>query len=226
VLDLLSIVEKEAIPSRIVILATYAPFGSSAEEVPGDVPSAAGPLRSRQSPLRLLPLTDIEVNEYLERRFGSLCADALASPIYSATMGHAASVAKVADRLASAGFLRHGVSGWSLGVPLRQVHPVIADTTTDSIRAQLDGLRTDERRLLEAAAAAGWTFTDQSVAATLQIANLDALRDNLDLLAMHLPVFERLSSARAKRPASVASFRFRHRQWFDLLRGQATMALG
>jgi hypothetical protein len=149
-------------------------------------------------------------------------ADSLAGPIYAATLGHAASVAKVADELVSAGLVRHGVTGWTLGVRLRRVHPAINDAMTDAIRAQLEGLRAEERRLLSSAAGVGWEFTDKAV--TDALGGSDAIGETLDLLALHLPVFEKLS-ARGTRASSVATYRFRHRQWFDVLRGQATMAL-
>jgi DNA-binding winged helix-turn-helix (wHTH) protein len=224
-LDLLSLLASEAIPSRIVLIGTYAPFGGAPAERTEDPISRLSHIHGRPARMQLLPFAESQVKDYLEQRFGNLCSDALAGPIYSATMGHAASVARVTEELVAAGFVRQSEGSWNLGVRLRRLHPAIADAMVDTIRTQLDGLRTDERRLLSAAAGVGWEFTDKAVADALGIVNDDAFRSRLDLMAMHLPVFERLSALRGSRPAHHGAFRFRHRQWFDVLRGQATMAI-
>src|SRR5262249_37041 len=148
-------------PARIVVIGTYAPFAMTPMQRQDPLTRAAharGYVR-----LQLLPLSEAQVKDYLEHRFGGLVADSLAGPIYAATVGHAASVAKVADELVSAGLVRHGVTGWTLGVRLRRVHPAINDAMTDAIRAQLEGLRAEERRLLSSAAGVGWEFTDKAV---------------------------------------------------------------
>src|SRR6185436_3936769 len=147
-------------------------------------------IRGRPARMQLLPFHEAQVKDYLEHRFGTLCADALAGPIYSATIGHAASVARVSDELVASGFVRQSDSSWTLGVRLRRLHPAIADAMIETIRAQLDGLRTDERRLLATAAAIGWEFTDKAVADALGVVNDEAFRSRIDLMAMHLPVFE------------------------------------
>src|SRR5262245_5777646 len=220
-LDLLALLASEAIPSRIVVIGTYAPFAMTSAKHPEDPLTRAAHVRGHAR-LQLLPLSEVQVKDYLEHRFGGMCADALSGPIYSATMGHAASVAKVADELVSGGILRHSVSGWSLGVRLRRVHPAITEAMTDAIRAQLEGLRAEERRLLAAAAGVGWEFTDKAVVDAM--GSSDAVAETLDLLALHLPVYERLAP-RSGRAPSVTAYRFRHRQWFEVLRGQATMAM-
>jgi DNA-binding winged helix-turn-helix (wHTH) protein len=219
-LDILSFLATESMRSRIAIVATYSPFGVPAAQRPGGAP--AWRATAHPAPLQFLPLSDADVEQYLERRFGGLCAGILARPVSDATMGHPGSVTRVADALASTGILRQGVSGWNLRKPLKLVHQVIADTLIDTIRTQLDRLGHEERRVLEAAAGVGWKFTDRAVAAALGEPGEDALRHDLDLLALHLPVFERLSPPRGSQAGRGATFRFRHRQWFDLLRGQTS----
>jgi hypothetical protein len=219
-LDLLSLLAAEAIPARIVVIGTYAPFAGAVAHTDDPLTRAAH-VRGHAR-LQLLPLSEGQVKDYLEHRFGGVCADALAGPIYGATMGHAASVGKVADDLVAGGILRHGVSGWSLGVRLRRVHPAINDAMTDAIRAQLEGLRAEERKLLATAAGVGWEFTDKAVVDAIGAS--EGLTDTLDLLALHLPMFERLAP-RSGRTMPVATYRFRHRQWFEMLRGQASMVL-
>jgi len=216
-MDLLSVVEAESSPSRIVMIATYSPFGSMSDFRARPVSSRPGSL----SPLQLLALSEAEVEDYLERRFGSTPAAGLTEPVFNATLGHAASVTRVADGLVSSGVLQHGISGWSLGLPIKRVQPLIHEHVAAAIRALLSGLGHEERHLLEAAASTGWKFTAQGVAKTLGSENAETIRDGFDLLATHLPIIER--DPAGKRATTGAAFRFRHRQWFDILRIQPHM---
>jgi len=222
-LDVLSMLAAEAIPSRIVVVATYAPFAS----VPiGSAETSATPapiLRSHLAPVQLLPLSEPTVWDYLERRFGALCADALAGPLHSASAGHAASVTRVVDSLAAAGFLRHGISGWNLSVPLKRAHSLILDRVADAIRTALDGFGPEELRLLHAAACVGWKFDTDAVARVLGVEHPAGLRHGFDVLAAHLPIFERTAPASGRNAATATGFRFVHRQWFDVLRAQSKL---
>lgn len=224
-LDLLYSLAADNMPARLVVVGTYAPFGSASARLALEPFSRLARLQGHPPTLRLLPLTEVQVRDYLERRFGAPCAEALAPPIHRATTGHAASVARVADGLASAGFMQQGIGGWRLTMPLSTVDSLIADTMSDAIRAQLEGINPEDRRLLKAAATVGWRFSDRAIAEVLGLRRVDLLQDSLDTLAAHLPVFERLSPARPKRSTTTAVFRFRHQQWFDLLRERETMAL-
>jgi DNA-binding winged helix-turn-helix (wHTH) protein len=222
-LDILSMLAAEAIPSRIVVVATYAPFASLPPEVAGAPVSPAPILRSHLAPVQLLPLSEATVWDYLERRFGALCADALAGPIHGASAGHAASVTRIVDSLAAAGFLRHSISGWNLNVPLKRVHGLIVERVTDAIRAALDGFGPEELRLLQGAACVGWKFDTDSVAQLLGVDHPAALRHGFDVLATHLPIFERTAPAQGRGPILASGFRFIHRQWFDVLRAQSNL---
>lgn len=222
-LDVLSMLAAEAIPSRIVVVATYAPFAS----LPlGSSETSAAPapiLRSHLAPVQLLPLSEPTVWDYLERRFGALCADALAGPLHNASAGHAASVTRVVDSLAAAGFLRHGISGWNLSVPLKRAHGLILDRVSDAIRTALDGFGPEELRLLHAAACVGWKFDTDAVARLLGVEHPAGLRHGFDVLAAHLPIFERTAPASGRNAAASTGFRFVHRQWFDVLRAQSRL---
>ena len=216
-LDMLSVLGAELVPSHIALVVTYAPFGPA----PGSRPLAA-PAASRQT-IRLLPVSEAAVWDYLDRRFGAHCADSLAGPIHGAAAGHAASVTRVVDALAAAGFLRHGASGWSLGVPLKRAHTLIADSVTDAIRTALDGFGPEERRLLVAAASVGWKFDMDSVARVLGVEVGAGLRESFDVLATHLPILER-TAPHGKRSAGTTGYRFTHRQWFDALRTRSEVS--
>jgi len=96
---------------------------------------------------------------------------------------------------------------------------------SDAIRAQLEGINPEDRRLLKAAATVGWRFSDRAIAELLGLRRVETLQDSLDTLSAHLPVFERLSPLRLKRSTATAVFRFRHQQWYDTLRERETMAL-
>jgi hypothetical protein len=213
----------EAIPSRILVVATYAPFASLPQPDPDGAASAAQILRTHLAPVQLRPLSEPTIWDYLERRFGALCADALAGPIHGASAGHAASVTRVVDSLAAAGCLRHGPSGWSLGVPLKRVHGLIDDRVADAIRTALDGLGPEESRLLRAAAAVGRKFDTAAVADVLGVSQPGTLRHGFDVLAAHLPIFERTAPAVGRRASSASGFRFIHRQWFEVLRAQSAV---
>jgi DNA-binding winged helix-turn-helix (wHTH) protein len=216
-LDVLSVLGAEPIPARLVLVATYAPFSVH----PGGGP--VSPAANAHQPVRLLPLSEATIWDYLERRFGGSCADALTAAIHGASAGHAASVTRVVDGLAAAGFLRHGSSGWTLSAPLKKAHALIGDRVTDAIRAALDGFGPEERRLLEAAACVGWKFDTDAVAQVLGMETSATLRNSFDVIATHLPILERTAPPPGRQQTG-GGFRFSHRQWFDVLRTRSAMS--
>jgi len=50
-----------------------------------------------------------------------------------------------------------------------------------------------------------------------------ALRHGFEVLATHLPIFERTAPAPGRGPILATGFRFVHRQWFDVLRAKSSM---
>ena len=225
-LDLLSILASEAIPSRIVIIATYAPFGSCRPRTRPDEASATALGRTSGAAAAAAALRHrsegvpgTAIRRPVRRR-------ARAARSQTRRWAMPASVTRRRRRarrrpgsaarrfgLESARAAEARASGRS---PTRLID-TIRDATRRTARRTSDGC--SKRR-----PASGWKFTDHAVAAALRRSRTDdALRARPrragDALA---GVRTTLVGARRKRSGAVASFRFRHRQWFDLLRGQST----
>ena len=49
------------------------------------------------------------------------------------------------------------------------------------------------------------------------------LRHGFDVLATHLPIFERTAPGPGRNTGGATGFRFVHRQWFDVLRAQSKL---
>src|SRR5262249_21193155 len=81
-LDMLYSLAADNMPARLVVLGTYAPFGSASARLALEPFSRLARLQGHPPPLRLLPLSELQVHQYLERRFGAPCAEALAAPIH------------------------------------------------------------------------------------------------------------------------------------------------
>jgi DNA-binding winged helix-turn-helix (wHTH) protein/predicted ATPase len=171
-------------PARVLVLASCRPFDALARGHPLDAVKDEMKLRGHCREIAVPRLDAAAVAEYLARRFpGELALDDLAAMIHERTGGNPLFVVNVADDLVRRAVLverggrweRVGSSGLeAIAIP-EDVHRMIGH--------QLDRARSSERRILDAASAAGVTFSAAAVAAAAEIDLDDVERTCADLAA-------------------------------------------
>jgi predicted ATPase len=171
-------------PARVLVLGSYRP-----EALTRGHPLAAAKdelkVHGHCRDLAVARLEETAVGEYLARRFTAERAFAeLAGMICERTGGNPMFVVSVADDLVRRAVLIERAGRWEVeGSPgLAQI--AIPEDVRRMIGHELDGVRPDERRILEAASAAGVEFSAAAVAAAEQI-GLDDVERRCAELARH-----------------------------------------
>ena len=157
-------------PARVLVIGSSRPAellarGHSLEAVKDELK-----MRKLCRELPLARLDETAVGEYLERRCPAQHAlDTLAGLIHARTQGNALFVVSVVDELVRRAVLIERAGRWEIapGADLSAI--AIPDDVRRMIGHQLDRARPDERRILDAASAAGVVFAAASVAAAEQL---------------------------------------------------------
>jgi DNA-binding winged helix-turn-helix (wHTH) protein/predicted ATPase len=128
--------------------------------------------RCRDLPLSLL--SPAAIGEYLARRFPSARLPGLARLIHERTEGSPLFVVNIVADLVTRGVLVERDGRWEVAQAPDAIQVAIPDDVRVMIARQLDRVRPDERRILEAASAAGAEFSAAAVAVAAGVAVDDA----------------------------------------------------
>jgi predicted ATPase len=168
-LDWLTYVAQRREPAKLLILATYRPTETSINNHPlrGVVQEL---LAHRQcEELRVTPLREAAIGDYLRGRFGELALPEVANAaLVQRTGGNPLFVVNMVDD-----FVRHGAVTEVGGRWVAQTEHVmkitesVPDTLRQLIERQIERLSEAEQRLLEVASVAGVEFASADVAAGL-----------------------------------------------------------
>lgn len=170
-LDLVTFVAQRTEPARLMILATFRPVEVYTRDHPLKAIKQELEARGQCVDLPLPCLSPADVGRYLEQRFattpGAPPMAELAPVVHRRTDGHPLFMVNVADYVAALGFanLPDSVMG-SIPNSVRQM-----------IEKQIDRLSLDEQRTLEVAAVAGFEFSAASLAAGLEVDDVDRVED-------------------------------------------------
>jgi predicted ATPase len=180
--DWLSYLARRPGPARVLLVASSRP----AEALPRGHPLEAAKdelkMRGRCREIVLSRLDETAVGEYLARRFPAEHAfDVLARMIHARTAGNPLFVVNVADDLVRRGVLIERSGRWQVEASTALAQIAIPDDVRRMIGHQLDRVDSDERRILEAASAAGVDFSAAAVAAAEQLGLDDVERACGDL---------------------------------------------
>jgi len=157
-------------PARILVLASCRPFEALGTGHPLETTRNALKMRGECREIALARLDEAAVGEYLARRFpADRSFDALAGMIHSRTGGNPLFVVSVADDLVRRAVLVERSGRWQVDDRHGLAGIAIPDDIRRMIGHQLDRVPGDDRRLLEAAAAAGVQFSAATVAAAEEI---------------------------------------------------------
>src|SRR5579859_3956076 len=179
--DLLAMLAARREPARILVVATCRP----AEITKGDgLARLIAELRARKqaAALSLENWSEGSISDYLGRRFPvARFPEGLASTIQGMTGGNPLFAVAVVDDLESRGMIRSSESGWELAAAVADVANRRPDTVRQLIDIQIDRLKSDEQRILEAASVVGVQFSVGAVAHALELPadELDTLCEGL-----------------------------------------------
>lgn len=166
--DWLAYLARRPGPARVLVLASCRPA-----EAPGHRLEAVKDELKLHGHCRELALGRLDataVAEYLARRFPADHAfEALAEVIHARTAGNPLFVVNVADDLVRRAVLVERAGRWEVGELPGPGQIAIPEDVRRMIARQLERLRPDERRILEAGSAAGVEFSAATVAAAEQI---------------------------------------------------------
>jgi len=184
-MDLLAMLGARREAARVLIVATCRP----AEMTKGDgLARVIAELRARKhaSALNLGNWSDESTSDYLARRFtGARFPNELARSIRRMTDGNPLFAVSVVDDLERRGMIRptetDAKSGWELTASVSEVENRRPDTVRQLIDIQIDRLKSNERRVLEAASIIGVQFAAGAVAHALDLpaTEVDAVCEGL-----------------------------------------------
>jgi predicted ATPase/DNA-binding winged helix-turn-helix (wHTH) protein len=169
-------------PARVLVLASCRPVEALARGHPLEAVRDELKMRGHGREIALGRLDETAVAEYLARRFPAERAfGALAGMIHARTGGNPLFVVNVVDDLVRRAVLIERAGRWEVEDSSGLARIAIPEDVRRMIGHQLDRLRPDERRILEAASAAGVEFSAAAVAAAEQIGLDDVERACADL---------------------------------------------
>jgi DNA-binding winged helix-turn-helix (wHTH) protein/tetratricopeptide (TPR) repeat protein len=167
--DLMAMLGARREPARVLVIATCRP----AELAKGDgVAKVMAELRARKQALtlHLEALSEAALADYLARRFpGARFPQELAETTYHMTSGNPLFTVAVVDDLETRRMIRHVDGQWELSASVAEVASRRPDTVLQLIDIQLDRLKSNEQRVLEAASVIGSQFAAGIVAHALEL---------------------------------------------------------
>jgi predicted ATPase len=172
-LDWLSYLARRPGPARVLVLAAYRPAEVLCGGHPLEAIRAELEVQGRCRDLALSLLDASAVGEYIARRFPSTAPLAsLASTLHRRTSGNPLFIVHVCDDLVRTGALVDRDGRWELAGSPEEV--ALPGHITRLIGLQLDRLPAADRRILEAASAAGVEFSSLEAAAAADV-TIDAV---------------------------------------------------
>ena len=166
--DLLTLLAQRREPARLLVITTYRPAEVAVHEHILGAAVRALQEHDRCVQLALPDLTLDAVRRYLDLRFpGHAFPPALAQRIHALTDGQPLFVVALVDHLVTRGSILDTSPGWALSVPMDAVDLGVPDDVRRLIEGEFRRLSPDERRVLEAASAAGEYITASIIAAAV-----------------------------------------------------------
>ena len=205
------------VPSRVMMIATC--NRSEADRTGDELDRLMHDLdaEARGHVLRLAPLGETDVVDYVTQRFGAPIARLIGQSLSHATGGSPALMVSALDTLVSVGKLRLTTSGWRLE-DAAPIADVVGTSLVSGLLSQIDRLHSGDRSLLEAAALVGVRFTPAAIAEMLAGESSDDVDRRLSALS-HRQLLIQAMGANGRAGQSIApGYEFRHPVLVELLR--------
>jgi DNA-binding winged helix-turn-helix (wHTH) protein/predicted ATPase len=174
-LDWLAYMGRRPEPARLLLLGVYRSVEALTRGHPLKAVKDELEVHGHCRELALSLLDQAAIREYLVRRFppvqpNTAALGEIASAIFRRTDGNPLFVVNVVADLLSRGVLVQHDGRWEVTQTLDVVQRAMPDDIRGIITRQLDRVRPDEWRILEAASAAGAEFSSAAVAAAAEVA--------------------------------------------------------
>jgi DNA-binding winged helix-turn-helix (wHTH) protein len=167
--DLLAMLGARREPARVLVVATCRPSEITKGERLARVIGALT-AHKQAATLKLESWSEATMSDYLAQRFAvAHFPEGLAGCIQQMTGGNPLFAVAVVDDLESRGMIRPSQSGWELAAGLADVAHCSPDTVRQLIDIQIDRLKPNEQRILEAASLIGVQFAVGAVAHALEL---------------------------------------------------------
>jgi DNA-binding winged helix-turn-helix (wHTH) protein len=180
--DLLCGLARRRAPLRTLIVATCSPFPSTASAVALHTLAVDLSPAGRCTRLALHPFDADDVRACLIARFGSGPIVALAHTLYRLSGGNPMSLASVLDAVVEEEIVSEGAEGWQVREPVFLDRELRSEAILDAIFWRFTQLSTDDRELLESAAAVGTVFSLDDVATAAGRQAVRGVESALDVL--------------------------------------------
>jgi len=211
--DLLALLAERREPARLLVLVTYRATDAVLRQHP--VADLVPRLLARRRCTQLTPefLSADAVGEYMARRFQQTApAPELVRRLHQRTDGNPLFMVALVDHMVREGLLtEHGESA-DLQAALHAVPPNLRYL----VDAQLAALSTEDRAVLDAASAAGVTFTAAAVAAVLELTQ-EAVESACAALARRELFLQSAGSSEWPDGTLTERYSFRHALYHEIL---------
>ena len=169
-LEWLSYIAQRREPAKLLIIGAYRPTDVlvSGHPLRGVVQELT--VRGCCEELRVMPLAETAIAEYLRERFSEAMAlPELVHLIHQRTGGNPLFMVNLADYLIHQGMVQEEAGQWQVPGGLSRATAGVPDSLRQIIERQLERLSEDTQRLLEAASVVGVEFSAAAVATGLRV---------------------------------------------------------
>jgi DNA-binding winged helix-turn-helix (wHTH) protein len=217
--ELLRALARRHAPLRTLIVATYTPFATTVTAAA--LRSLAAELRATGSlSIALQPLDERDVRRYLAERFGSGAIEGLSRMVYRLAAGNPRVMVSTVDALVAARTLILDEGGWRLQHSLRTIEASLSRAVLEPVLWRFDQLDTEDRVVLESAAAIGIEFSSAAVARFAGLESPFPVARRLEALCQRGFV-RRASRSAAPSAPHYGIYRFHHPVQVELLTDHA-----
>lgn len=223
-IDLIAAIARGRTAARLLVVGTLRPADAMAAGHP--LPRLLRELTTREhaTELKLGPLDEDAVGEYLIDRFDdTTVTERLRGALYRRTEGHPLFLVNAADHLVRDGSVKQTDEGWRLGTDVGDVEHDTPASLTDVLSSQLDRLDPDERRTLAVASLVGQEFASPTVSAALG-EDAEGVEARCDALARRGEFLSRLREHAWPDGTPAARYRFNHALYREILATETSPA--
>jgi len=218
--ELLRALSRRHAPLSATILAVYTPFDNTITSAALRNLSAELRAGGRSWSMTLGALTENQVRAYLIQRFGGPSTTRLARMLHRISAGNPLVMVSTMDALIAAGFVVMNGDDWKLRHSPHTTERSLPDSALNAILWRFDQLGTEDRVMLEFAAAVGTDFSVEDVARAAGAESPLPIRRRLEALC-HRGFIIRRGPKTSNGLSANGEYRFGHPLHTQLLAGNA-----
>jgi predicted ATPase len=223
-LDLISALARRRSDARLLLLSSYRP---------AEVNTGHHPLKRLKQDLdahklcteeALRPLDKAAVSEYLARELQQATPPTgLPSFVHQHSEGNPLFMIAMLEHLIAQGFIRQQAGSWRLQSELAEIEMGVPRVLSEMIELQIEGLDSEDQRLLEAASLIGVIFPAWAAAAALA-GDLEEIEEQFEKLTRRMHFLHPAGHDELPDGTQSAFYVFAHGLYREVLRGRQSPA--